>query len=347
MCKSNFCKDYNAIDILKFVLAVFVMIIHSGIDKTVISPILRTAVPLFFIISSYFFFSKIQRLSSDTEKKIALWKLVKRNLLLYLFWGVAQLPIIVFARHYYVNFFVVGLWNTIRDIVLGYAFTGSWYILSLVLGVIVLYFLSKRVSAHTLLILTLPFYLVCCIATNYREALPSDNIIVRFFDLYSRITLTEFNTSLPGALFWLSLGNYLATKNGKMALQKKMLYVLLFVAAAFIALERVLIVKYQWEFLDDCYFSLILLCPILFLIVKEMSVSVATRFRIRELSVIIFVVHGCVERVVGYALKAVFAESLALNIAKVAISFLLIICLGQVIIYLREKKGFSFLKYAF
>ena len=43
-------KRYNTLDILKFILSFFVVFIHSGVDKTVLSPLLRTAVPLFFII---------------------------------------------------------------------------------------------------------------------------------------------------------------------------------------------------------------------------------------------------------------------------------------------------------
>ena len=79
MNKGSSGKEYNAIDIMKLVLAVLVMVIHSGADKTIISPVLRTAVPLFFVISSYFFFSKNQRLLSKKERNAALGKLVKRN----------------------------------------------------------------------------------------------------------------------------------------------------------------------------------------------------------------------------------------------------------------------------
>ena len=67
-------KKYNLIDVVKFILAILIMIIHSGIDKTVISPILRVAVPLFFIISAYFFFRKLTKIEDNTERRaISTW----------------------------------------------------------------------------------------------------------------------------------------------------------------------------------------------------------------------------------------------------------------------------------
>ena len=73
-------KEYNSLDILKFILSIFVLIIHSEIDKTVISPLLRIAVPIFFVISGYLFFSKIQKLDNRKDELNALAHLFKRNL---------------------------------------------------------------------------------------------------------------------------------------------------------------------------------------------------------------------------------------------------------------------------
>ena len=60
---NNTQKTYNTLDMLKLILAFFVMTIHSGVDKTILSPILRIAVPTFFIISSFLFFKKKTTLS--------------------------------------------------------------------------------------------------------------------------------------------------------------------------------------------------------------------------------------------------------------------------------------------
>ena len=73
-------RTYNSIDILKIILALFVVVIHSGIDKTVLAPVLRIAVPLFFIISSYFFFTKNAKLQTNKEKNTALHITRQNNL---------------------------------------------------------------------------------------------------------------------------------------------------------------------------------------------------------------------------------------------------------------------------
>ena len=138
-------KEYNSLDIFKFILSIFVLVIHSGIDKTIISPLLRIAVPSFFLISSYLFFSKVTTLTDEKERRFALKRLAKRNIFLYLFWVILQLPLIVFGHHYHVDFFTTGIWNTLKIILLGQGFTGSWYIITLVIGSVIVYFASKKI----------------------------------------------------------------------------------------------------------------------------------------------------------------------------------------------------------
>ena len=85
--------DRQAIfDIVKFIMALMVVAIHSSLFPMVLYPWLRLAVPMFFIISSYFFFGNLRKVETDKEKNKRLWKYVKRNLILYGFWFVVLLP---------------------------------------------------------------------------------------------------------------------------------------------------------------------------------------------------------------------------------------------------------------
>lgn len=78
---NNYCKiDGKRLDVLKIVLAVFIVAIHTTPVNFQLRPLLRLAVPLFFIITSYLFFSKQSRLSSDEDKTIAFKKFVRRYL---------------------------------------------------------------------------------------------------------------------------------------------------------------------------------------------------------------------------------------------------------------------------
>lgn len=340
MSKDSCCKHYNAIDILKLVLSVFVMVIHSGIDKTVLSPLLRTAVPLFFIISSYFFFSKTATLTEKSEKRSALMRLVKRNLSLYLLWAIVQLPVFLYVNGYFHDLFEFGWLNVLKEIVLGNAFTGSWFILALVIGVVVVYWLSRKISAAWLVMLTLPLYILCCLTTNYGNAFGADSIVTAFANGYHVFTGWHFHTSVPIALFWVSLGRFIAEKN--IEWKNKTLVWLCVIFGALLALERVFVVTFALSVVDDCYFMLVPFCFVAFLAVNQCKCGISTAFRVRELSTIIYVTHGSVERIVGYILKAMPLKIYGQDVIKVAMSLVLITTMVHIWIFLKEKHGFCF-----
>ena len=58
-------KQYNGLDFLKFIMALFVIMIHvkpnqhSEILTTIFSPLMSIAVPLFFVIGSVLIFNKL------------------------------------------------------------------------------------------------------------------------------------------------------------------------------------------------------------------------------------------------------------------------------------------------
>lgn len=58
-------KTYNGLDLLKFIMALFVVMIHVKpnahleILTTVFNPILSIAVPIFFVLSSVLIFNKL------------------------------------------------------------------------------------------------------------------------------------------------------------------------------------------------------------------------------------------------------------------------------------------------
>ena len=334
----------NAIDILKFVLAIFVLTIHSGVDKTVISPIIRIAVPTFFIISAYLFFSKIEKMKDKKDELKALGHLVKRNLLLYLFWVVIQLPIFVYGNHYHVDFFGKGIWYTIRDILFGGGFTGAWYIIALALGTVIIYFLSRKLSAGWLVIMTLPLYILCCFCTNYRGLLPTDGWLTNFYSVYEKITQNAFHTSLPGALVWIAIGNWLV-KNQKV-LKTNRLYAVLCTSVILIVIERCLILKYHLAYLDDCYVSLVLLCPALFLLIKRMDFSFESKFRFREMSTLIYVIHGACGRIVGFVCKKMPFDIMKYSLTKLVITLLVTLAIGLIFLWIRKKSKLKVLKYA-
>ena len=84
-------NNFKTIDVLKFFLAITIVQIHSEFALVWMKPYLRLAVPLYFMISSFFFFRK----KPDTEQ---LWAYVKRLSKLYLFWFIVWSPF-----YFYIN----------------------------------------------------------------------------------------------------------------------------------------------------------------------------------------------------------------------------------------------------
>lgn len=55
-------------DLVKFFLSLLVLAIHTKLYSMILYPWLRIAVPLFFMISAYFLFSKMRDASPDKQK---------------------------------------------------------------------------------------------------------------------------------------------------------------------------------------------------------------------------------------------------------------------------------------
>lgn len=68
-------KNYDILDLIKFVFSIMIVAIHTELLPNILYPWLRLAVPLFFIISSFLLFSKINKSSKDEK-----WIIIK-NLL--------------------------------------------------------------------------------------------------------------------------------------------------------------------------------------------------------------------------------------------------------------------------
>ena len=92
--------QYRGIDLLKYILANLIIIVHcvplvafsSRGNLYLSNGIGRIAVPLFFCITSYFFFCKID---FDLLPMNRLWKYVRRNFGLYVIWTIVYMPLII------------------------------------------------------------------------------------------------------------------------------------------------------------------------------------------------------------------------------------------------------------
>jgi serine/alanine racemase len=124
-------KQYIAIDLAKFLCSLLVVVIHTSPLKDVSEPacfvldniLARVAVPLFFAISGFLFFGKLDyyngKISGSKDNLRRLLFYCKRNTALYLGWSA-----VYFAVVYLPMWYRTGWWgiHVVKDaLICGYA----------------------------------------------------------------------------------------------------------------------------------------------------------------------------------------------------------------------------------
>ena len=156
-------KDFYAVDVMKLIMALLVIVIHkplfdteSGVFLNYISGsvICGIAVPFFFVASGYFFFRKINRVNDDKSK---LFKYEKRLFLLYFIWTVIYLPCIFVkynTGHYdslNIKLFLGQMYLTAKNFIFSTSFVHFWYVNTLMVSVALIYLLYKKLGKNTVL----------------------------------------------------------------------------------------------------------------------------------------------------------------------------------------------------
>lgn len=275
-------------DLLKFVLAIFIVILHCKILPSELVPILRIAVPTFFIMSSFFFFMKYNSLNDDKERKKAIWHFVKRNLKLYLFWFILLLPISLITKDWFSHGVVYGCVKITHSFLCGSTFAASWYITSLIFSVVSICYLSRTISNNALFTISLFIYILCLCDTNYYHLFERYESFKTIRNTYHNIFGVPY-TSFPVALIWTSIGKFIA--ENKKQLKLNLLNKLLIASCIAFCIEQYIIEHYRLAIDSDCNISMIFLCPLLFLVLSKHNIYVPKPLVLRKASIIIYCSH--------------------------------------------------------
>ena len=219
-------KYYPVLDLVRFIAAMLIVFIHVfpegsnassvGFDTSVpmlltesfVYALLRGGVPLFFLISAFLLFRRIE---ADKEHK---WKHVGafclRLLFLYLFWYVVALPLtvrdivgFVSANDTYglVRYIVITLWKG--------APRGFWFLVALALGILISAKTEGKKSLIALLVVSGILYAYGCLNSAYFGLFKlSDDPFSRGFYLVGDYLELAF-CPLEG-LFFVALGKVFA-----------------------------------------------------------------------------------------------------------------------------------------
>ena len=217
-------KDkYNPVlDIVRFLAALIIISIHIfpegsteatvGINQDVVTLIglsfvyalTSIAVPIFYVISSYLLFRKIELDPENRWKYIG--KFCLRLLYFFLFWFIVGLPITIRDitsfissgdTHNLVRYFVIFLWKG--------APRGFFFLQSLALGVVLTCLCKTKKSMTLITIISIIMYVFACFNCSYLGVFTlSDDPVSK--GIYDSLIYLETNFSFLQALIFIVLG---------------------------------------------------------------------------------------------------------------------------------------------
>ena len=340
--------DGDRFDVLKFVLATFIVGIHSQLTQ-VLQPVFRLGVPIFFIMTSYFFFLKQSQLATRGEQKAAMRGYALRILKLYLFWFIALLPLIIYYREWYVDPGPGTIFKVMQCFLFSSTFRASWFLMASLLGISLVWFLSDKVKTSLLVAVSMLFYIICCLTSNYFyicEGIPGFS---QAYEAYHAVFTSPFN-SFPVALIFVLAGKYLAehpvfVPNTRLIAVILLCFVTLYVEYACLDRQRVVC--------DDCYFSLLPLSVALFMLVGQSYVKIGNDSKIlRRYSTVMFCVHASILPYIKGAFKHLFRyagmdNGDAISLVTFLVTILFCVVLTRVLVEMSRHERFGFVKYSY
>lgn len=338
-------KNNDLLDLVKFIMSFLIVAIHTKLFGEYLYPWLRLAVPIFFMISSYLFFCKINSCETNREKFQALKKFVIRNMILYAFWFVVLLPFNNILRGWFDGGFFKGILNIALNVVIGSTFVASWFISALILGTIIVFFASKKVNIKVLFGITLVIQILVAIRSSHMYPftdVSSLQGVLSAVGKYERIMNSPV-LSFPAGLFWIVSGKMFA--DGKFKLAKKPTIIILAVSLPLLLTEWIIAKINSGVYNSDVFIFLIPCVLMIFnLLMMAKPVKVKYSREMRKMSTIIYASHGTAAICVEKLYELIFGTSFSIIVFLTVCA----ICIGGslLILKLEKYKYLKWLKYS-
>ena len=336
--------DGKRFDFLKIILAILVVAIHTTPTNFILIPVLRLAVPIFFIMTSYFFFSKQKRLNSLKEKKHALLVLIRRFLYLYLFWFIVLLPVTIVVRKWYISPGINTIFEILRNFLFGSTFRASWFLMASLLNIIFVWFVSNKIGNYILLFLGFALYYICCLFSNYYNIIGNSHILY-IYHIYAQYIAAPYN-SFPVALVFVMFGKILSEKS--FFVQQRYLFMLILISLSLLFTEYYVIQHFNLSYEDDSFLFLIPASLYIFMFIGQCQWSCKRdTHNIRKASTVIYCCHCSYATIIYHLLflfniQSVFTFHLIWFLLTLSTSFITYIIIRKA----EDIPLFHFLRYA-
>lgn len=333
-------NNYDILDLTKFVLSIMVVAIHTQLLLPILYPWLRLAVPLFFTISSFLLFSKINNNSKKGGKqpKQIIKNFCSRQAKLYLFWFIVLLPITIHIRSDWIipkRPYIIYVYNILKHIFFNSTFAASWFIPANVIATIIIYKLSKKINYRLLLISFTIIYFLCCFGSYFTGVVFLKKITIIYDQIFSSPLM-----SFPVALIWVFIGKMFADNTINIKIINRKPYCL------FLFFSMVLLFIECKIFSNRCYIFSLPVVILIFKLLLNTNISLKNAKLLRTTSTITYPLHASIAVVIRSILRRITSNLNLINIISFFTTLLLCYIACFVILKLEKKKYFKFLQYS-
>lgn len=284
-------KNFDSIDVTKFVMAILVMTIHinTGLsyeyNDIISNGLARIAVPFFFISSGFFFFSKKENFTFEN-----LFKTIKRILLLFVGWTLI----------YGIYIFLTSFIHKQEPLFLGVAFLKRhiflnpyahlWFLPALMIGISLGWLFLKMNLKKTAIILGCILFCIGTLGDSYYYFAIKNEILKSFFNMYFQHFTTFRNGIFFGFVFTIFYNIFHQESKSYLAILS-VLSLLLMLSEYFLVKEY----KYALDY--NMYFSLLIFTPAFFNLVKKIKINISSKTSLffREYSLGIYFMHPMIK----------------------------------------------------
>ena len=353
-------RNYNAIDLAKFICAILVITIHvkpfgvplyegSIIDYLnfgVQKYLARIAVPFFFFSSGFLLFKKTSLYGFDMERSLNYAKHIFR---LYIIWTILYLPIVLYGFFKNSKGIIHSLLVYIRNFIFNGSYELLWFLPALIFAVIVIsLLLYKRIEPKYIVIVAACFYFIGLFGQSWfgfiaplKEIAPQ---IWSFLIFTKKVIVTTRNGLFFGFIF-VAMGMHLAFYSFSIDRTQAFIGFVLSMVALFF--EVVVLKYFKFTRAYDLYLFLIPSTFFLFCFVSRLDLPDSPIYKlIRHLSTMIYFSHIWVRNVVS-KLLGMINEPLSKSCLVFILTLVITLMLSVAVIKLSEKERFKCLKHLY
>ena len=193
-------NEIVGIDLLKFILSIFVVIRHMNFGNIYFTAISCAAVPTFFIISGYLLDSKNNESDDYKNYKKQLCHLGR----LYVVWCFLYAPLSIIQ--YRNKSFIQAVVKYFQNFLFSGGYWHLWYVRALIVSIVLYVFLKRKYNRNIIIALSFFLFMIGLLGDSYRDItavyIPKVN---HLFDLYRSVFITT-RSGLFYGLFFFSLG---------------------------------------------------------------------------------------------------------------------------------------------